>query len=222
MCCAFRCMRNGLSTPCLHSSCYALRFIPMTRNFFTVTQYDFSPSICTERRREHRLERAVTKRLKIDFLRYLPHEICLSVASYIASDLAAVACQEFARGAHSSNSTVDLCRDVYATYMVVEGISYLQSLCNSPPDSDGGSKFVYSAQQEHEVQELYVEYDHLGVRNIHFSFPKDHLPSLSGNSRGVWWKELARSSGITRIVTHSDVSTILLFQLRSGPNTQFS
>lgn len=206
VCCKIDCGKNGLRTPCLHSACYALRFIPMTKDFFIITRYDFSPPVRVEHQRERRLEEAVARRLKANYFRHMPQEICLLVARYIAPELAAVACQELARDTHPWSSVVDFSQNVYARYKEVEGTAYLQSLYNSPPGSNGGGRLVYVAQHGFAIPRLYAKYDHLGVRDIRFGFPDNYTPPSYSKSGGVWWKELGRDSGLAQVVIQSDVS----------------
>lgn len=119
-------------------------------------------------------------------------------------------CQDVARHLYPSNSTIHLTQDVYATYVTIEGISYLQSLQNSPLGNDAKGHRILDAPQGHTIRTIYVAYDHVGIRNIDFELPKrDGRCNSSLDCCGVWWKQLTRHFGLVRIVTQSDVSFIL-------------
>ncbi|UNI23928.1 hypothetical protein JDV02_009718 [Purpureocillium takamizusanense] len=202
MCCQSRCYRSKRRVPCLHRECYSFQMIPISSNYLAATNYDFNPSIQLELQRQRRIEWAVAKRLKGTFLAQMPQELCRIVARYIIRELAAVALQERAKDTQPSVSTINLTRDVYATYTDIEGITYIQSLRNSPQD-DCSSRRIYDAQQARVPQTIHVEYDHLGIRGIYFDAHNSEPRSFSARC-GVWWTETARESGLSRITTKSD------------------
>lgn len=116
--------------------------------------------------------------------------------------------QELARGVRPSDFVIDLSRDVYATYTRLEGAMYLQSLDNAP-QLEGGKR-IFDAGQGRIVENIYVAYNHLGIRNIRFTLPGHDLPQLLRDCHrgGVWWTGLARKGGILRLMMRSDVSVI--------------
>lgn len=145
------------------------------------------------------------------------------VAGYMTRELAAITWQDLARHVHPYNSTIDLAQDVYAVYVSIEGISYLRSLHNSPPEGDGRGQRIHDSRQGHIIRMIYIAYDHLGIRSVHFSLPNSDLPSLSRGCCGVWWTELAQSSGHAQVATQSDVSLPWLHSYRcTYPNTHLS
>ncbi|XP_044717283.1 uncharacterized protein HRG_08791 [Hirsutella rhossiliensis] len=203
MCCQSRCIRSKRQVPCLHSGCRSITLIPISSNYLAATKYDFNPPIQFEFRRRNRIKWAVTKRLKQDFLPQMPQELCQMIAGYIIREIAAIALQERAKDVQPAISTIDLARDVYATYIDIEGILYLQSLRNTPLQDNGSSQCIYDAQQARAIRTIYIEYDHLGIRGIYFDVPNSETPS-SRDCCGVWWTEVARESGLLRITTKSD------------------
>lgn len=206
MCCQSRCIRSKRRVPCLHSGCRSVTLIPISSNYLAAAKYDFNPPIQVEFRRRKRLEWAVTKRLKQDFLAQMPQELCQMVAGYILREIAAVALQEGAKDVQPAISTVDLARHVYATYIDIEGILYLQSLRNTPLQDNGSSQCIYDAQQARAIRTIYIKYDHLGIRDISFDVPNSETPSR--DCCGVWWTEVAREGGLLRITTKSDVRSL--------------
>lgn len=149
----------------------------------------------------------------------MPFELCEMVAEYLTREFAAIAYEALARDARPENATVDLARDVYATYVNIDSVSYLQALHNSPHEGDAGER-IHDARQGHVVRKIYIAYDYLGIRSVHFSLPNsDFLPSSHGGSRGVWWTELARSGGLVEVTTQYDVSSPRLYSSpRSHPD----
>lgn len=207
MCCKSRCIRNGRRVPCFHRDCYSVKLLPISSNFLAATDYVFSPPIRFELERQERIKRTLARNLGLGSLRQLPQDVCYMIAGYLYRQLAAIACQDVARHLYPSNSTFDLTHDVYATYVSIEGISYLQSLQNSPLGNDTKGRRILDARQGHIIRTIYVAYDHVGIRNIYFELPKrDDLCNSSLDCCGVWWKQLARNIGLVRIVTQSDVS----------------
>lgn len=141
------------------------------------------------------------------FLTSVATELCYLVAGYLYRQWTAIACQDVARHLYPSNSTIHLTQDIYATYVTIEGISYLQSLQNSPLGNDAKGHRILDAPQGHTIRTIYVAYDHVGIGNIYFELPKrDDRCDSSLDCCRVWWKQLTRDFGLVRIVTQSDVS----------------
>lgn len=207
MCCDSRCMSKSRRVPCFHRDCYSVKLLPISSNFLTATDYVFSPPIRFELERQQRIKRTLARKLGFGFLHQFPQELCYMVAGYLYRQWAAIACQDVARHLCPSNSTIHLTQSVYATYVTIEGISYLQSLQNSPPGNDAKGHRILDAPKGHTIRTIYVAYDHVGIRNICFELPKRDDPCISTlDCCGVWWKQLTRDSGLVRIVTQSDVS----------------
>ncbi|QPG94272.1 hypothetical protein C2857_005567 [Epichloe festucae Fl1] len=143
--------------------------------------------------------------LGLDFLRQLPQEICYMVAGHLYRLLAAIACQDVAQHVHPYKSAIDLTLDVYATYVSIEGVSYLRSLRNSPPKIDAKGRRILDARHSRVIRTIYVGYDHVGIRHVHFDLPEQgDIRSLYLDCCGIWWKQLTRNSGLSRLVTQSD------------------
>lgn len=131
------------------------------------------------------------------------------VAGYLVRECAIITAEELALDVCASDSQIDLSLDVYAHYVSIEGILYVQSLHNaSRSESEGEEERLFDARQGRLVRNIYVGYDHLGVRDILFVSAKDDLLPPR-HTIGVWWTELAREDGILRVATETDVSRLL-------------
>ncbi|KID88977.1 hypothetical protein MGU_04320 [Metarhizium guizhouense ARSEF 977] len=198
-------MSKGRRVPCFHRDCYSVKLLPISSNFLAAIDYVFSPPIHFELERQQRIKRTLARNLGLGFLHQLPQELCHMVAGYLYRQWAAIACQDVARHLYPSDSTIHLTQDVYATYVTIEGISYLQSLENSPLENAAKGHRILDVPQGHTIRTIYVAYDHVGIRNIYFELPKrDDRCNLSLDCGRVWWKQLTRDFGLVRIVTESD------------------
>ncbi|KAI0434048.1 hypothetical protein F5Y09DRAFT_328644 [Xylaria sp. FL1042] len=191
MCCRSGCIRRYRQMHCFHDGCYSFKVLPISSTFLTATKYHFSPPISSEGQRQRRIRYAFARGLKFGLLRKIPLELCEMIAGYLVRECAIVTYQELA---HDS----------------IEGIVYVQSLHNAP-QPEGTAKQIFAARHDRVIQKIYVAYDHLGIRSIRFALPShDSLGSFC-DSCGRWWTELARNTGIQRVVARSDVRTLFLY-----------
>jgi len=142
-------------------------------------------------------------RLGSGFLDRLPQETCNLVAGHLVRECAAVTSQELALHASSTDSLVELSSDIFARYVGIEGVLYVQSLYNAPSLGGEGGIRIFQARQGRAVRSVYVRYDHLGVRGVYFDLPRGEL--LRSRTRGVWWTEVSRETGILRVTAKTDV-----------------
>lgn len=209
MCCGKSCGRSKRRVPCVHSGCRSLQLVPISSEYLGAANYDFNPPVRVELRRRNRIEWAVARRLKRAFLRQMPQEICHMVASYILCEMTAVALQERSRDTQPATFTIDLARDVYVKRIEIEGITYLQSLSNACPQDDRSWSCMYDTRQARSLPTIWIRYDHVGIRAIHFEAPNEEHSSSRG-ACGVWWTEVARTSGLSRVTIKSDVRSLRL------------
>ncbi|KAI1820331.1 hypothetical protein F4861DRAFT_73742 [Xylaria intraflava] len=203
MCCQSGCIRRYPRIRCFHDSCYSFKVSPISSTFLTATGYSFSLPISAERQRRCRIKYALARKLKLGMLREIPLELCQLIAGYLVRECAIVTYQELARNVHPSEFIIDLSQDVYATYKRIEGVAYVQSLRNTP-QPDGAGTRILAARPEQVIRKIYVAYDHLGIRSIRFTLPGHDSSRSSCDSCREWWTELARDTGILRVVARSD------------------
>lgn len=212
MCCDSPCMKGNFRVHGFHYDCYSFRLFSITSRFLTATEYQFSPPVGEGARRWRRIQLTLAIKLKLGFLRGLPEEICRMVAGSLARECAVVNFQELTSTVAASESPlchyqkVHLSHDVYAQYIDIEGVQYIQALSNVPPSTKvQGQVRVFKAQQGRIIQNIYIKYDHLGIRGVWFTLPNnDLLRSLE--TSGVWWTELSRKDNILQVTTNNDVS----------------
>lgn len=206
-------MKRHCVAACFHEGCYAFKPSPLSPNFIPATHYDFTPSASDGVRRRRRIRRTLARKLGAGVLAAMPEELCLMVAEHLVRECAVTTCQELTSYSHGRDSDVDLSSDVYATYVNVEGIHYVQSLDNqSGPRGDERVELIFDAKRQGDVQNVYVAYDHLGVRDVFFeTHPKHRSPHLSPVTRGVWWRGLGKGSRPLRLTTKSDVCILEVF-----------
>lgn len=200
-------MKRNCVAACFHEGCYAFKPSPLSPNFIPATHYDFTPSASDGVRRRRRIRRTLARKLGFGVLAAMPEELCLMVAEHLVRECAITTCQELTSYSHGRDSDVDLSSDVYATYVNVEGIHYVQSLDNEPGlRNDGRVELLFDSKRQGDVQNVHVAYDHLGVRDVFLETPpKDRPPPLSPVTRGVWWRGLGKGSRPLRLTTKSDV-----------------
>lgn len=128
------------------------------------------------------------------------------VAGHLYQQFAAISCQLGIRPLSPSYSVIDITRNVYATYVSFEGISYLHFLENSTHGGDFENRCISIGGQGKLTRTIYVAYDHIGIRNIYFELPKlEDVPPSFLSGCGVWWKQKTRHNGLERLIAHFDV-----------------
>lgn len=210
MCGDSSCKRGDFRVHCFHYDCYSFRLFQITSTFLAATEYQFSPPIAEGSQRRRRIQHALATKLKFGFLKRLPEEICHMVAGSLVRECAIVNLQALAASTDSlisPSQTVDLSQDIYAQYIHIEGIRYIQALSNIPSIKVKGRVQVFKTQRGRVVRNIYIRYDHLGIRGIWFTRPKNALLH-SLDTSGIWWTELSRKDGILQVTTNTDVSPL--------------
>ncbi|SPO01888.1 uncharacterized protein DNG_04561 [Cephalotrichum gorgonifer] len=181
------CWKGGYFGSAFHVDCYNTRVRPVTWAFLNATEYGHVPPFGGEGRRRRRIQDLLTARLESSFLKELPAEICHLVAGFFVQQCAAITLQELVADDTSypppdlHQADVDLARDVYARYIHVEGVQYVRSLSNEPPSEAQESVVrVFKARPGRVVRTVYVRYDHIGVRGVWFTLPKEDFVTNLG------------------------------------------
>ena len=186
-----------------HVQCHNFHPLPLSSKFLVATNYSFtpSPSIRFELQRWCRIRRVLAARLRADFLKQMPLELCSMVAGYLVRECAIVTAQELDLDSCAAEASIKLSPGVYAQYTSIEGNLYVQSLHNTLPT--GANRWVQLLKPRRGViPRVYIAYDHLGIRSIRFVSRKNReWRPPSHDTREVWWTELARKSGGIQWVT---------------------
>lgn len=210
MCGHSACMYGDHRAPCFHDDCLSARLFLVSPKFLATTEYSYTPSICEERQRQGLILRTLAAKLKRGSLNQLSRELCHMVAGYLVHECAVVTAQELALNLCASGCSIDLSRDVYASYVNIDGIPYIQCLRNSPCSGrEARGERLFESGQARLVRRIYVGYDYVGVRHILFVSCKDELAAYSTlYTRRLWWRELVRDDGIMEVTAKTDVSLL--------------
>lgn len=191
---------------CFHQDCYAFKPSPLAPNFIPATHHDFTPDPAGELPRRRRLQRTLARKLGLGVMAGVPAELRYMVAEHLVRECAVISCQELTSLSHGSGAEVDLSRDVYATYVSFEGIHYVQSLDNNPRPSGGKAQLLFDSKQGHPLRNIYVAYDHLGIRDVYVETSENPLPPSVPATRGMWWRSLYKGHLPRALTAKSDVS----------------
>ncbi|KAF5009400.1 hypothetical protein FDECE_4377 [Fusarium decemcellulare] len=116
----------------------------------------------------------------------LPREICSWIARYGVREQALLEVKKLLSAPFVGRDlvTVDTSGSIWAHFLEIEGVQYIQSLETEPID-DGDVLICTSDAQR--VENIYVGSDHLGIRKILFG--NQHLPT-GYREPGIWWSIL--------------------------------
>ncbi|KAJ3517992.1 hypothetical protein NM208_g14628 [Fusarium decemcellulare] len=116
----------------------------------------------------------------------LPREICLWIARYGVREQALLEVRKLLSAPFAGRDlvTVDTSGSIWAHFLEIEGVQYIQSLQTEPIDDDDVLICTPDAQR---VENIYVGSDHLGVRKILFG--NQYLPT-GYHEPGIWWSIL--------------------------------
>jgi hypothetical protein len=187
---------------CFHNECHESKLCRTTSKLFAATEYSFNPPIRDElQRRVLFIQRTLATKPKLAaFLMSAARGALL----YDVRQCATLTAQELAIDICATNSLVDLSRDVYAQYVRIECVLYVQNMYTAPSSKvKRGEVRVFQARQGRVVQSIYIKHDHLSIGDIWFILPNDDLPQFL--VCGVWWTELSREGGILH---HWNVATL--------------
>ncbi|OIW27898.1 hypothetical protein CONLIGDRAFT_453683 [Coniochaeta ligniaria NRRL 30616] len=194
------------ATP-FHASCFEFqyRLHPVTPNLLASTAYSFDPSSCEHERRFNLIQRRLASKLPQALPVRLPTEILDMIAKLLVRECAAVTAQQQAlQDSIPSEFLVDLTRNVYAQYSVVDGVCYIKSLRNTKSETDKKEVLFLRAQEKGAIPKVFIAQDHLGIRSVHFA-PSSRRPELGP---GVWWKCISKRDGIGKIRVTTDTTKL--------------
>ncbi|CAJ2505609.1 Uu.00g130030.m01.CDS01 [Anthostomella pinea] len=217
---------HGRRIPHFHPGCY--EFATRTQgpsldeHFLAATDYSFEPSWAQESRRRKFLRRFCVETLRNPRSEFrwpeeLPTELWSKIASFVVSELA-TALDDFkwaTRGA--VHEAVDLSAKVYAQYVAIDGIVYLQGLSNEQLPG-AFLRFDYDRTTKLPVH-VDVGSDHLGVTCFRFVLPNDRPGDRVVPTPGLWWKRISRADGIHSLRIQSDGLKVVKLQCDTGPTS---
>ncbi|KAH8895320.1 hypothetical protein GQ53DRAFT_838981 [Thozetella sp. PMI_491] len=188
---------RGLQVPCFHADCFNFSRrvfkADLTMDFVASMRYAFRASPNEDQRRIDRTRRFLASRLRdLDIksapadppllLRSLPGELLLLVATFLVRECAVVTARESRDPL--ADCDVDLFKNVYVQYELIDGVRYIRSLRNS--DSTGGAggqsdrlwslqnrKLLDEKMQSDVVRTISFAWDHIGIRAIRFASRPD-------------------------------------------------
>ena len=208
MCCRSICGYRGRPTACFHNKCHDFRLYAVSPKFLAATNYSFQPTILEQRRRRDRMLQILAQRLKATWTKLLPAELCRMIAGFLIRECAVITAQALADQNSMNNCFVDLSRDVYTRYVMIDGIRYIGSLRNSSRSAvEPGERLLLDAQIARNIRNIHIGEDHLGIRQVQFSSSGNVSSWSDLRIPGLWWRQLSEPRGISMIETRSDVSS---------------
>ncbi|EXK78195.1 hypothetical protein FOQG_17119 [Fusarium oxysporum f. sp. raphani 54005] len=215
MCLADECRSRTKAIVCFHTSCHEFRFYAITPEFLAATHYAFPPPLTEEHRRTQYIRQALTYKLQQAKLwpRELPTELWAMVAGLLLQDCATLTAQEQVDGCNSDSAadiTFDLNQPVYATYVKIDGRSYIKTLGNKTRNKIKGEISVRLStpiiQDGDADKDMFVAEDHLGIRRIFFVSPKhvEQWCRAPPSVPGAWWKHISQYNIPSTMVFKTD------------------
>ncbi|KAG8673851.1 hypothetical protein FPOAC2_07320 [Fusarium poae] len=214
MCLAKKCRSRTKAIVCFHSSCYEFRFRAITPAFLAATDYTFPPPLTEERRRTQYIRQSLTYSLQQAkfWPREIPLELCAMVVSLLLQDCAALTSQEQVDRCNSdvaTDVTLDLNRPIYATYVKIDGRSYIKALGDEPRNSTKGQLTIRLSppiQDRKADKDIFVAKDHLGIRRIFFVSPRhvEQWCRTPPSVPGAWWEHLPQCDIPSTMVFKTD------------------
>ncbi|KAI8655416.1 hypothetical protein NCS55_01193600 [Fusarium keratoplasticum] len=122
----------------------------------------------------------------------LPAEVCLPITEELVRECAVTAIHELLQGRspQALDSELNLSLGVWARYISVDGIRYVESLSNT---GDSQSVLLLGAEKTSAPELLYVLEDHLGIRQVVFA-SYEHAIKLSDllckPKTDAWWRTI--------------------------------
>ena len=203
---AYRCMRFGcVHAPCFHYDCYFSRIHDITNSFLNNTSYSFRPPLAEDKRRKERTQLVLAAKLKTSFeSAKLPIELWRVVAGHLVRFSLAVTGQELVCQDSVDDNILDICQDMYARYVIIDGIKYIKSLRNhhrSTPEP--GEKLLFEARSGTASYDIHFSQDAIGIR--HFQIDPQVTPC---RIPGLWWMKFTLPEGVPWVEAKTDVGLI--------------
>ncbi|KAJ4233200.1 hypothetical protein NW759_001981 [Fusarium solani] len=170
-----------------HSSCLKFKRFIITDDLLAVTEHSIGLSELEERQRLKRIQHLLAPKISALLSAKLPFEVMTMIASYLVRESAVITAKNQSMFSQASDITVDLSKDVYASYSVIDGVQYIKSLRNLDTNQDGEYHLVLNAKKKNSVDNIRICEDHLGIRFVQF-LPSSRVPVVKG-----WWRDISPS-----------------------------
>jgi len=186
------CPPEPLSGLC-HSGCLGmLSFRPSAGFMASIAWIQAADTSLLLRTRSYRL-RKLGAGLRVSYPR-LPGEICDIIAGYLYREWTALQCARRWLAHHSASvafgeaARLSTAGDIFAEYLVIDGIRYLGHLSND----ESRGRLVYRPRPEETCRELIatVSEDHLGIREVELLTSRGDRLRPDVSEPGVWWRTL--------------------------------
>ncbi|CAH0050883.1 unnamed protein product [Clonostachys solani] len=118
---------------------------------------------------------------------------------------------------YEGESTVGISNDIWATYIQIDGRSYISGLSNVPTREN--MKLILQAGSRHGEDTLYILGDHMGIHEIHFSSGLSE--AIKPTEFSSWWRVLPLDSKQDKLSFFSDGTKLQsLSNYIARPNSQ--
>ncbi|KFA49717.1 hypothetical protein S40293_01402 [Stachybotrys chartarum IBT 40293] len=156
---------------------------PISR-MWSATNYWYEPPHSEETRRRDATVESIRRGLavNVDPCGKLPWEILTMIANYLVPEFAIT---ELLTTPRSNDSRFTVSKDVWATYVNIDGTEYVSSLSNLRSDK---ARLVLQAGSTCLDNAIYILEDHLGIRRVEISSSPPKLADPS--DRSMWWRSL--------------------------------
>ncbi|KJR82110.1 uncharacterized protein SPSK_03143 [Sporothrix schenckii 1099-18] len=197
-----------------HESClnrWGPELLPSSMSIGTL--YEFSPPHTDDRRRWHRTRLHLATELpKLFPDSFLPTELWHKIASYndIVQLYAVEAVRQLWEHSRSCSAELDLSLGIWAHYMFIDGVRYVERLTRVPPTPNVGQTDrttclkLLDSDSVYAKNIIYALEDHLGVRQIVFASRDEDLSRLSDDVQTAkksdhvnnsWWRTVKLGPG---------------------------
>ncbi|KAM0434010.1 hypothetical protein ACHAPT_003954 [Fusarium lateritium] len=167
------------AVPLFHSSCFKFRPFTISDDFLAVTEHSIQLSKMEEHQRFKRIQRLLAPRIYHLLSVRLPFELVTMISGHLVRECAMVTAKDQSLFSQASDTLVDLSRDVYASYSVLDGVRYVKSLCNLDTDEVGEYHRILNAEEQSYVDRISICEDHLGI---------SAAPVVKG-----WWRDVPKT-----------------------------
>ncbi|KAI0882241.1 uncharacterized protein GGS22DRAFT_191411 [Annulohypoxylon maeteangense] len=176
-------------------------------NFERATRFSFCPPLwgMQEKERAGRLRNLLAGKLKKEqWPMTLPNETWGMIASYLIRESVIVTAFEQTFGDPTPNSRIYFDKDVYAEYVMFEGIRYLKSVRNAGGPMGHRDTLILRGQDTGTIRQGYILEDHFGIRDVLFTADEEHQPPNRFIPLGVWVRHISDSDGIQSVRVRGD------------------
>ncbi|KAK5999211.1 hypothetical protein PT974_01602 [Cladobotryum mycophilum] len=133
----------------------------------------------------------------------LPYELRYHIAGYLLSEYAVVLSDAAWKRRGSVSTRLVMNMPIRATSMYFEGIKYVTSLKNVGAEDDAHGEIVYDPKMHQQVDTIYVQENHLGIKQVCFTHLGQEAPIVD-KVPGFWWKTLEIPEPDSELEVESD------------------